>query len=284
MWYSILMQALTGACFILVAYVLLYFNKSVSDIYARTKGLDNDHAIEEGSNLAVALRKSGLYLGIMLGMYGVISGPSQGLMKDIIDVSVYGLIVSVFFVIARGFNDFVVLGYVDNTKEVKNGNVAVGLVEFCAFIATGIIAMSSMSGQGGNYLTAIGFFVIGQLVLLCVTLFYEWFTPWSVKNEIMDGNVAAGLRLGGLMVAIAISLHGAIAIDFESWGKNLTVLAIDGALAVLFMSLISLSLDRFFFKGTDVGTEIVRDQNVAAIAVVTALQIAGALAISAAVV
>lgn len=284
MYENYIQPVLSGASFLLIAYLLLYLNKVASDWYAKSKGLDNDHAIEEDSNLAVGLRKSGLYLGIMLGMYGVISGPSAGYWQDVFDVATYGLVVSIFFVFARGFNDFVVLGHVSNTAEVKRGNLAVGLVEFGAFIATGIIAMSSMIGEGGGYLGAILFFVAGQIVLLLVTLVYEWVTPWSVKDEIKKGNAAAGLRLGGLMVAVAVAIHGAIAVDFVSWDYNLRVLAVNGIIAVIFMLLISVVIDRFFFRGTNIETEIVRDRNVAAIGVVTALQIAGAFAISAAVI
>ncbi len=275
--------ALYGACYMAIVYLLLYGNKLLSDWYARTKGYDADHAIEEQSNLAVALRRAGLYLGIMLGMYGVISGPSRGLVLDLWDIASYGVIVSVFFVFARGFNDMVVLGSMRNTDEVKGGNIAVGLVECGALIATGVIAMASMQGQGGSYLTAVIFFIIGQLALLAVTLVYEWVTPWSVGDEIKTGNPAAGLKLGSLMVAVAIATSGAIAVDFTSWGNNLTILVFDGGLAVLFMMALSYLIDRFFLPGTDIETEIVRDRNVAALAVVAALQIAGAFVIAAAV-
>jgi uncharacterized membrane protein YjfL (UPF0719 family) len=277
-------QALMGACYLFIAYVLMYFNKWINDICARFAGLNNDYAIEEESNLPVALRSAGLYLGVMLGMYGVISGPSHGIVQDLWDTATYGLLVSVFMVIARYFNDRVVLGSINNTKEVQRGNLAVGIVECGAFIATGIIAQSSMAGLGGGYATAVGFFIIGQVALLAVTVVYEFATPWSVHDEIAKGNAAAGLRLAGIMVAIAVALSGAIGIDFESWEYNLTILGIDGGLAILFMTMISYGVDRIFFSGTDIQTEIVRDRNVAAISVVTALQIAGALAISAAVV
>jgi uncharacterized membrane protein YjfL (UPF0719 family) len=284
MFETIVQQVLYGATYLLIAYALLYLNKVGSDWYAKSKGLDNDHAIEEESNLAVALRKSGLYLGIMLGMYGVISGPSAGYFKDVFDIITYGVIVSIFFGFARTFNDFVVLGRMGNTEQVKRGNIAVGLVEFGAFIATGIIAMSTMIGEGGGYIGAILFFIFGQIVLLLVTVIYEWVTPWHVKAEIKNGNAAAGLRLGGLMVAVAIAISGAVATDFVSWDYNLMVLGVNGVLAVFFMVLISFGIDRFFFGGTDIQTEIVRDKNIAAIGVVTALQIAGGFAISAAIV
>jgi uncharacterized membrane protein YjfL (UPF0719 family) len=234
---SILSHGLYGAAYLAIAYTLLYCNKLLSDWYSHSLGFDPDDEIEEKSNLAVGLRRAGLYLGIMLGMYGVISGPSRGFLLDLFDIATYGAIVSVFFVFARAINDMIVLGTAKNTEQVKNGNVGIALVECGALIATGIIAMSSMSGVGGNYLTAMAFFAIGQLLLLAVIVVYEWVTPWHVRKELHRGNPAAGLKVGSLMVAVAIATSGAISVDFLSWTKNLTILAVDGALAVFFMML-----------------------------------------------
>lgn len=273
-----------GVAYMVVAYTFIYGNKLAADFWAKGKGFDVDYAIEEESNLAAALRRGGLYLGLMIGMYGVISGPSDGLVADMAAIILYGAIVSVFFLGARIFNDFVLLGHMSNTSEVKNGNVAVGWVEAGGFVATGIIAMSSMMGEGGGWYTAVGFFIVGQLLLLLVSVVYEVVTPWSVRDEISKGNPAAGLKLGGLMVAIAVAIHGAIATDFVSWQYNLSILAVEGVIAVVLMMIISYTVDRLFLPNTTIETEIVRDKNVAAISKVVALQIAAALCISAAVI
>lgn len=275
---------LYGVAYMVIAYAFIYGNTLAMNRYSLSRGLDVIDAIEEQSNLAVALRRSGLILGLMIGMYGVIAGPSYGFITDLMLVAGYGALVSALFLGARIFNDFVILGHMSNTDEVKNGNVAVGWIEAGGFVATGIIAMSSMMGEGGGWTTALGFFAIGQILLLLVTVLYEVITPWSVREEVRKGNPAAGLKVGGLLVAVAVAIHGAIAIDFISWPFNLSVLVIEGSVAVILMMAISLGVDRIFLKRTDIQTEIVRDQNVAAITMIVALQIAGALCISAAVV
>jgi uncharacterized membrane protein YjfL (UPF0719 family) len=284
MAYNIAMMALYGAVYMALMYLLVYCNKQWCDYWSKRRGLNVDYAIEEDSNFAVALQRAGLYLGLAIGMYGVISGPSAGFTKDVLAILGYGSLVSVFFLGARVFNDYVILGFVRNEEQLKRGNRAVGFVECGGYIATGIIAMSSMIGQGGNALTAISFFIIGQILLLAVSYLYGLMTRWNLRTEIENGNAAAGLLLGGIMVAVAIAIHGAIASDFVSWGDNLTLLAIEGSLAVAFMLLLSKVVDWLFLPGTDIETEVVRDKNIAAITVVVATKIVGALAISAAVV
>lgn len=281
---NIVTMALTGAAMMAIMYLYTLCNKLWCDYWANRRGINVNHAIEEESNLALALERGGLYAGLAIGMYGVISGPSVGLINDLLSILGYGALVSAFFLAARVFNNTIVLRYVDSMKELKDGNLAVGWVKCGSYLATGIMAMSSMMGQGGNALSAIGFFVIGQMLLLLVSFLYELTTNWSVRAEVAKGNAAAGLLFAGIAVAVAISLHGAIAVDFESWSYNLPFLAIEGILAVSFMMVLSKFVDWLFLPGTNIETEVVRDQNVAAITVVVAMKIAGALAISAAVI
>ena len=280
---QILIMVGAGACYMLIGYLYTYINKKTSDWFARQKGYDIDHAIEEDSNLAVALRRVGLYLGTGIGMFGVVSGPSVNFGTDLISIVTYGAFISVLFIAARVFNDAVILSSIDNTKQVHNRNVAVGLVECGGYLATGIIAMASVTGSGGGLHTALAFFLLGQLLLLAVTLVYELVTSWSMKDEIAAGNPAAGLLLGGTMVAVAVAIHGAVAIDFSGWVYNLTILAIEGGLAIVFMLIVASLADRFFLPNTDLKTEVVRDQNVAAVSIVVAMKLFGALMITAAI-
>ncbi len=278
------LMAAKGAAFIAIMYTLIYANKRWCDYWAQQRGLNTNHAIEEESNQAAALSRGGLYLGLGIAMYGVISGPSNGFVNDLLAVLGYGALVSLFFLGARTFSSTVVLRYVNNTDEIKKGNLAVGFVEGGSYLATGIIAMSSMSGTGGNAFTATGFFVLGQLLLLVASFLYEVTTKWSVEEEIKKGNGSAGLLFAGIAIAMAIALHGSVSSDFVSWSYNMTFLFTEGVIALIFMVALSIFVDWLFLPGTDIRTEVVRDQNLAAISVVVAMKIAGGLAISAAVI
>ncbi len=270
---------LVGVVHIIIALGFIWLNKLGSDLFAKASGYDPNHLIEEESNLAVALRRSGLYLGIALGMSGVLIGPSKGLMLDIMAQLKYGAMVSLLFVGARIFNDLVILRSMGNTKEIKEGNVAVGLVEFGAYVATGLIAMASMIGESGGPLTALAFFVIGQLILWLVVVAYESWTPWNVIEEVKKGNPACGLLIGSLMIAVSIALFNAVSMEFRDWTTTFLSFSVHAVAAVAIMLVLSVSVDRIFFTGTNIETEVVRDQNVAAILVVTSIKIVGALMI-----
>ncbi len=271
---------LVGVVHIIIALGFIYLNKVGSDLYAKARGYNADHLIEEEGNLAVALSRSGLYLGIALGMCGVLIGHSKGLMLDIIAQLKYGAMVSVLFVGARAFNDYVILRSVRNSNEVKNGNLAVALIQFGAFVATGFIAMASMIGESGGPQSALAFFVVGQLILWAVVLIYEWWTPWNVHEEVRKGNPACGFLIGSLMIAVSIALFNAVSVEFRGWWPTFLVFGVHAVAAVVIMIALSVSVDRVFFAGTNIETEVVRDQNLAAILVVTSIKIVGALMIN----
>ena len=87
------------------------------------------------------------------------------------------------------------------------GNSALGMVEAGMYIATGFILNGSMSGGGGSFsqslASALLFFVLGQVVLLAFGLVYETITPFHVRDEIRQNNLAAGIGLAGILVALA---------------------------------------------------------------------------------
>ena len=96
---------LQGFTFLTIVYLFMYLNKIVSDLYAERKGYKTNYAIEEDSNLAVSLRRSGLYLGIAIAMMGIIIGPSAGFYNDVMGTIFYGAVISALFFVARQVND-----------------------------------------------------------------------------------------------------------------------------------------------------------------------------------
>lgn len=239
-----------------------------------------DYLIEEQNNLAVAFRQSGIYLGIAIAMFAVFSGKSLGFWKDIEFLLYYGFLSVVLISISLWINNKVILPGVDNTEELRRGNIAVGLTEVGGIIATGIIAMASFSGTG-TFLSAIVFFVLGQVSLICLIILYEWITPFKVIKNIKIGNVSAGVLLALMQIAFAIILLGSIKGDFTGWSTDLLAFgksALSGL--ILIVLLFNRVVDQLFLTGTDVHTEIERDQNSAAMLVVGTVKVSLALIIS----
>lgn len=289
---AILMSMGQGVCYALVSILFIFLAKLLDDW--RTKGFNDDQHIDDG-NVAVGLRRAGLYLGIAIGMVGALSGDSAGFLTDLLYLLADGAVVIVCLFVARFINDFIMLRHINNDEQcVKvfvledgrtvTGNSAVGIVEAGMYIATGFILNGSMSGTGGSFLQSLGsgllFFVLGQVVLLAFGLVYELSTSFNVREEIKQNNPAAGIGLAGILVALSIILKGSLSGPFTGWVTDITGFLIYTALGMILLLVFNAVVGRFLLPTTKIGVEVTEDKNVAALVLVQAAVIAVALIIA----
>jgi uncharacterized membrane protein YjfL (UPF0719 family) len=260
----------------------------------RTRDFDDDCHIDDG-NLAVGLRRAGLYLGISIALSGALSGNSGNFFLDLIQLIVDGLIITGFLFSSRFINDFIMMGHLNNDLEcVKEftladgrkitGNTALGVVEASMYIATGFILKGSLAGSGGTFfqalVSAVLFFILGQIALLAFGFVYELVTPFNVRQEIKQNNIAAGIGLGGTLIALGIILMGSISGPFTGWGTDLAGFAIYTAFGMVMLLIFRSVLDRILLPTTTLAIEIKEDQNVAALIMVESAITAVAVIIS----
>lgn len=260
----------------------------------RTKDFDDDRHIDDG-NLAVGLRRAGLYLGIAIALSGALSGSSGGFFIDLIHLMVDGLIITGLLFSSRFINDFIMMGHLNNDLEcIKEfslddgrkitGNTAVGVVEAGMYIATGFILNGSLSGGGGTFfqslVSALLFFILGQMALLAFGFIYELITPFNVREEIKKNNLAAGIALGGILVALGIILMGSISGPFTGWGNDLAGFGIYTVYGIVMLLALRSVIDRIILPTTNLATEIQEDRNIAALIVVEGAIVAVAVIIS----
>jgi len=244
---------------------------------------DPNFEIEVKSNTAVAWRWAGIYLGLAIPLYGLISGPGSGnYVQDLLSVLGWGVLLVFVMLLAAMINDKFIVTGVNNTEAVRDGNNAVGTVECFSFVATGIIALAAFSGSGagnlvGDLLATLGIFALGQVVLLVLVKIYEFFTTYEAVEEIRRGNDAAGLMLGSWIVALSIVLSAALSADIADWTVFSIVLGLTVALALVVIRAIGFVFDWIFLPNTDFKTEIVRDRNIAPIMVASGVRIGAVL-------
>ncbi|MBU1195626.1 MAG: DUF350 domain-containing protein [Proteobacteria bacterium] len=260
----------------------------------RTKDFNDDDHIDDG-NLAVGLRRAGLYLGIAIALSGVISGISSGFFIDLIQLLIDGLIIAGFMFSSRFINDFIMLGHINNDAEcIKTftrkdgsrviGNTAVGTVECGMYIATGFILRGAFSGAGGTFFqgiaSAIVFFILGQMALLVFGFLYELITPYNIRNEIKNNNPAAGIGLGGILIALGIILMGSLSGPFTGWSNDLLSFGIYTAYGIIMLLIVSTLVDKLLLPTTSIAVEVTEDHNSAALIVVASVMSAVAIIIS----
>ena len=270
-----------GHGFIYAVIVMAYVVIAKKFMDWRTKDMDDDYEIEEKSNVAVGLQRAGLYLGIALGMTGALVGGSLGLMKDMATLAWEGAVIVVLLFIARELCDRIILKGIDNDAEAARGNAGVGFAELGVYVSSGLVLAGAFAGEGGGLLSALVFFVLGQLVLVILYYIYEMATPFSIRDEIRSGNAAAGLNAAGMMIALGVILKSSIAGPSMGWVQDLSAFGTSAVAGLLMLFIFRFVIDWLLLPNTDYETEIKRDQNLAAIALTEGVLLSIAIIIAA---
>lgn len=199
-----------------IAYTAVYVLCAVALKYAMNYACkDNyvaDDQLREG-NMAVGLRRVGAQFGLGIALLGVLMGGSTGsLVEDLGASLLYGLLSVGFMLMSLVTVDRWVVASLDNSVELAKGNIAVGMVEFGATVATGLIAFASVLGEGGGILSSLAYFAVGQLSLVALVLIYEKVVvKHNLVEAIKNGQVASGIYLAGKLIAYALILKSVIA-------------------------------------------------------------------------
>jgi uncharacterized membrane protein YjfL (UPF0719 family) len=265
-----------------IAVVFAWVAKKVADVM--TTKVNDDKEIEENNNLAIGISRAGLYLGGLVAMAGVLTGPSVGLKQDLIGLGVYGVLAYVLLFVARRINDSVLLSGIDNVEACKDGNKAVGIVEFGSYVATGLIINACVSGDGGGLkeglIGTLVFFAIGQALILILMALYEAGTPFKAKEEIRQGNAAAAIMVAGKSIALAVILRASILGPSTGFAEDIKAFGISAAVGIVLLMVFNRAIDHLFLPGTNLKTEVERDKNVAAVTVTQVSTIGVALILS----
>ena len=160
----------------------------------------------------------------------------------------------------------------DVEKElIGDRNSGTGFVEASGFIATGLIAGGSIHGEGGIVDTVV-FFVLGQIMLILISLLYQFTCGFDVHKEIAEnyekngvvygGNVAAGVAFGSNIIAIGIILTGSIWGDFSGWLKDILTFVGYGIGGAILLWIGRIIVDRIILPGSRLVKEIKDDKNI----------------------
>ena len=278
---SVFMGFGKGFVFVIISVLIIGLAKFMAD--RRTTEFDDDAHIDDG-NLAVGLRRAGLYLGIAIALSATMGGDSKDFLSDVITLSADGILILICLFSCRYINDKIMLGHINNDQECMKGNAAVGIVEACMYIATGFVINGSLSGLSNtlmeSVLSTIVFFILGQFALLVFGYLYEVITPFNVRDEIKNGNLAAGLGLGGILVALGIILRSSIEGPFTGWSNDIINFGMYASYGIIMLLVFRVVIDKMLLPTTKLSVEIVEDKNVAALLVAESAIIAVAIIIA----
>ena len=247
---------LTSLVLIAVVMVIILVAKKTWDICHRRIKLR--HELVENDNPAVALALCGYLFGTVFAIAGIMSGEDLALVDEIIDLSLYGLLAIVLLNISSFISDRLVFHRFDNSKElVDDRNIGLGAVEGAFAAASGLVLYGALLGEGGDIITALVFWLLGQFAFLLFAHLYNLITPFDFVAEIEKNNYAVAFAFAGLLLAAANLIRAATAFDFVSWTENLQNFALIFALGIILFPLLRFITDKCLLPTASLTHELV---------------------------
>ena len=216
--------------------------------------------------LLFAIAHVGYFIGLLLAIGSAVLGESGGLIDDLINIGIYGGLSIILLNLSLIINDKLILSKFDLKKEIlEEKNVGTGIVEGANAIATGLIVLGAIHGEGygtgGPIVTAVIYWLLGQGILYITTLVYNLITPYDIHDHIEKGNVAVAVGYAGSIIAIANLIRFALMHDFESWVVTLEDVGIDVLIGLLFLPIARLMTDKILLPGQKLTDEIINQEH-----------------------
>ena len=252
-------QIVAGFVYLAVILVLLAVGKWVYDALHRRFVLRVE--LLEKDNLALAVTVAGYYLGLVIVLGGVVSGPaSVSLLDDVIGLVIYGGLAIVLLNLSAWVNDRLVFSRFDNEREIiEDRNVGVGILEGGNYVAVGLITAGALSGEGG-LASGLVFWVTGLAALVVAGVLYDRITSYDVHDQIEAGNLAVAVAFAGVLVGFGNVIRLAGEGDFVSWNESLTEFGYYLVVGLVLLPLIRLFADKVLLPGARLADELVQER------------------------
>jgi uncharacterized membrane protein YjfL (UPF0719 family) len=281
---TILDGLLTTLTYIAVSFLLFFIGKMAYQLFhPRVKVA---YELVENDNLAFAFAHVGYFIGLLLAIGSVMLGESEGLVNDLMGIGIYGLLSIVLLNLSLIINDKIILSNFDLKKEIfDDKNVGTGIVEGANAIATGLVVMGAITGEGygesGPIVNVLVYWILGQGILFVTSKIYNLMTSYDVHDHIERGNIAVAVGYSGAIMAIGNLINNALAHDFDSWMITIQDVGFNVIVGFAFLPIARFLTDKILLPGQKLTDEIVNqeDPNVGAAIVEAFAYVGGSMLI-----
>ncbi len=252
---------------LLLGWLVLVTAKFAKD---RVSPYQLDNELTGNDNHAFGLAIAGYYVAVFAIYLGATRGQALPL-----DAGVAGVVQALGLdfawslggILALSGSRFVMdrsllIGCRNSEQIIRNRNLASGVVEGCGYLATGLVLSGAMRQTGGSIWTTVAFFVLSQLVLILFGRCYQWWVGYDVSQQVVAGNLAAGLAFGLTLIAISVLMLKATSGEFVQWPINLSYFVFDSVAGFLLLLGLRWVTDAALLPDARIAEEIVRDRNV----------------------
>ncbi len=256
---------LTTIAYLTATFVLFFIGKIIYQLFH--PAIKVNFQLVEEDNFAFAFSYVGYYIGLLLGIGAALIGEGEDdLILNLMDIGIYGLLAIVLLNLSIIVNDKVIFRKFKIKHElIVDKNIGTGIVEAGNSIATGLIILGAIHGDGhgagGPIITAIIYWIIGQIIMFLVSLVYNAITPYDIHDHIEKKNSAVAIGYAGALVAVANLIRFSLMHDFESWVITLEDVAIDTAIGLALLPIVRFLADKILLPGQKLTDEIINQEH-----------------------
>lgn len=253
-----------GIAYIIIGFLIFLLGKVVYQLV--NSGFSVKEELVEKDNLAFAFAHVGYFIGLLIVIGGAIVGPSDGLLLDLLEISVYGVLGIVLLNLSIVINDKVILRKFSIKKEIiSDRNVGTGIIEGAVAISSGLIIYGAVSGEtdyglGFSILSALVFWGAGQVAMFIISLVYQFITPYDVHDYIERDNIAVGIGFAGVLIALANLIRFGLYGDFEGWTYTFAEAGFELAIGIILLPVMRLITDKILLPGQKLTDEIINQE------------------------
>jgi uncharacterized membrane protein YjfL (UPF0719 family) len=237
-------------------------------VYRLILGQSMTETLIHTDNKAAAVALGGFLLGVVFVIIPVLTGPSHSFWADVRATAAYGIggIVAMALsglIFEKAFG-------IELRQQIAAGNLAAGLVSASIHLASSQLVAGALTGDGGSLAPTIVFWAAGVAAMIAISQLFRQLTPYNDYDLIRNGNVAAALGCGGLIVAVGMMVGYAVSGTFVGYAESfrsfgLLLLAVLALYPVRQIVVQMLFLGGgFSFRNGRLDREIADDRNVGA--------------------
>ncbi|MEM6524419.1 MAG: DUF350 domain-containing protein [Bacteroidota bacterium] len=255
---------ITTALYLAASFILFIIGKIVYQLFHPKVKVAWE--LVENDNFAFSTAYVGYFIGLLLAIGSAVMGETYGLWIDLMDIGIYGALAIVLLNLSIIINDKVILRHFSVKEEILDQkNTGTGIVEGAIGVATGLIILGAIHGEGygegGPIVTALLYWLLGMVIMFITSLVYNAITPYDIHEHIEKGNVAVGIGFAGALIAIANLIRFALMHDFEDWLVTLEDVGIDVGIGLVLLPLVRFLTDKVLLPGQNLTDEIVNQED-----------------------
>lgn len=255
---------ITTALYLAASFILFVIGKVVYQLFHPKVKVGWE--LVENDNFAFSTAYVGYFIGLLLAIGSAVMGETYGLWVDLMDIGIYGALAIVLLNLSIIINDKIILRHFSVKEEIlEQRNTGTGIVEGAIGVATGLIILGAIHGEGygegGPIITALLYWLLGMVIMFITSIVYNAILPYDIHDHIEKGNVAVGIGFAGALIAIANLIRFALMHDFEDWVVTLEDVGIDVGIGLVLLPLVRFLTDKILLPGQNLTDEIVNQEH-----------------------